>query len=135
MSICPICDDTGVPGSDAALPRFCYCAAGNQSKRQWEASNAPDLQRQGAIPQPASFIDIAELDQVNANVDAMRASLLGSSTTGQTSFAKHPGVQLLHRVGRAGHEVSRVEAAQLHDLAQVLEHFLGDMSSIGKKKD
>lgn len=97
--------------------------------------NAPDSQRQGAIPQPASFIDIAELDQVNANVDAMRASLLGSSTTGQTSFAKHPGVQLLHRVGRAGHEVSRVEAAQLHDLAQVLEHFLGDMSSIGKKKD
>lgn len=134
MPICPICDDTGVLSSDAAQPRFCYCAAGNQSRRQWETSNAPGSQRQGAIPRPAGFIDIAELDQVNANVDAMRASLLGSSTTSKTAFAKHPGVQLLYRVGHAGHEVSRVEAAQLHDLAQVLEHFLGDIASIGRKK-
>ena len=97
MPICPICDDAGVLSADAAQPHFCYCAAGNRSRRQWEASNAPGSPRQGAIPRPAGFIDIAELDQVNANVDAMRASLLGASTTGQTSFAKHPGTVIVSR--------------------------------------
>jgi hypothetical protein len=133
MSICSICDDTGVLSSDSTQPRFCYCAAGKQSRRQWEASDTSGP-RQGAIPRPFGFIDIAELDQVNANVDAMRASLLGSPTTAQSSSAKHPGVQLLYRIGHNGHEITAVEAAQLHALAQTLEGFLDNLSSIGRKK-
>ena len=133
MPICPICDDTGVLSSDSTQPRFCYCAAGKQSRRQWEASENSGSYKQGAIPRPAGFIDIAELDQVNANVDAMRASLLGSATTNQSSSAKHPGVQLLYRVGHTGHEVTMAEAAQLHDLAQALEGFLGTLASLGRK--
>jgi hypothetical protein len=133
MPICPICDDTGALSSDSIQPRFCYCAAGKQARRQWEASDA-SVSQQGAIPRPAGFIDISELDQVNANVDAMRASLLGSSTTARPSSGKHPGVQLLYRIGRAGHEITLAEAAQLHDLAQAFEGFLDDLSSIGRKK-
>jgi hypothetical protein len=134
MPICPICDDTGMLSSDVAQPRFCYCAAGKQSRRQWEVNNASGAQQQGSVPRPIGFIDIAELDQVNANVDAMRESLFGVPAPSQISFAKHPGVQLLYRVGQAGHEVSRGEAAQLHELAHVLESFLGGITSVGKKK-
>ncbi len=38
MPICPICDDTGLQNSDSEQPEFCYCAAGKQARRQWEAS-------------------------------------------------------------------------------------------------
>ena len=78
MPICPICDDTGLQNSDSAHPEFCYCSAGKQARRQWEASHAGS-QRKGQ-PKPASFIDISHLEEVNASVDAMRASLLGSAT-------------------------------------------------------
>ncbi|WP_126548932.1 hypothetical protein [Dictyobacter kobayashii] len=121
MPICPICDDSGLLSSDEEQPRFCYCAAGKRARRQWETSHGPG---QGSIPRPAGFIDVSELEQVNANVDAMRASLLGAPT-GEAAATRHAAVQLLYRVARAGHEVSMVEAAQLHDLAKSLEGFLG----------
>ena len=127
MPICPICDDTGLQNSDSAHPEFCYCAAGKQARRQWETS-----QGRGKAPKPASFIDIANLDQVNASVDAMRSSLLGSSATEPMSPAKHPAVQLLYHVAHAGHEISMTEATQLYDLAKALEGFLGDLAPIGR---
>ena len=122
MPICPICDDTGLQNSDSTRPEFCYCYAGKQARRQWEASRAAGKQGKNAA-RSASFIDIENLEQVNASVDAMRASLLG---------AKHPAVQLLYQVGHAGHEVSAVEAAQLYDLAKALEGFLGGLA-LGRK--
>ena len=127
MPICPICDDTGLQNSDSAQPEFCYCAAGKQARRQWETS-----QGRGKAPKPASFIDIANLDQVNASVDAMRSSLLGASAIEPTSPAKHSSVQLLYSVAHAGHEISMTEATHLYDLAKALEGFLGDLAPIGR---
>jgi len=72
VPICPICDDTGLQNSDSTNPEFCYCAAGKQAKRQWDAQRTGN--REKGQPKPASFIDIAQLEEVNASVDAMRAS-------------------------------------------------------------
>jgi len=127
MPICPICDDTGLQNSDSTHPEFCYCAAGKQARRQWEAS-----QGKGKLPKPASFIDIANLEQVNASVDAMRSSLLGSTTNEPAAPAKHPAIQMLYQVAHAGHEVSMAEATQLYDLAKALEGFLGNLAPIGR---
>jgi hypothetical protein len=127
MPICPICDDTGLQNSDLTNPEFCYCAAGKQARRKWEASRSKNT------PNAPSFIDLAKLEQVNASVDAMRASLLGSSSPEGVSVAKHPAVQLLYRVAHPGHEISVVEATQLHDLAKVLEEFLGGLAPLGRK--
>ncbi len=125
MPICPICDDTGLQNSDSENPEFCYCAAGKQARRQWEASRVTNRQGKNA-PRSASFIDIANLEQVNASVDAMRASLLGSAAADAASApTRHPSVQLLYQVAHAGHEVSVVEATQLYELAKALEGFLG----------
>jgi hypothetical protein len=125
MPICPICDDSGLQNSDSENPEFCYCAAGKQARRQWETNRASNRQGKNA-PRSASFIDIANLEQVNASVDAMRASLLGSSAADSASApTRHPSVQLLYQVGHAGHEVSIVEATQLYELAKALEGFLG----------
>lgn len=132
MPICPICDDTGLLNSDSTNPNFCYCAAGKQAKRQWDTSHASTKQQN--ISKPASFIDIAQLEQVNASVDAMRASLLGSSAPEKTSSTKHPAVQLLYQVAHPGHEISMVEAAELHDLAKVLEGFFSELSLINRRK-
>ncbi len=130
MPICPICDDTGLQNSDSTHPEFCYCAAGKQAKRQWEANRTGDRGR-GQV-KSASFIDIAHLDEVNASVEAMRASLLGSATGETTSPAKHPAVQLLYQVAHANHEISVVEATQLYELAKALEGFLGAIAPIGR---
>ncbi len=128
MPICPICDDTGLQNSDPTHPEFCYCSAGKQARRQWEASLTSGKQGKNA-PRSASFIDIENLEQVNASVDAMRASLLGSAASEvSTAPAKHPAVQLLYQVAHAGHEVSVVEATQLYDLAKALEGFLGGLA-------
>src|SRR2546430_6467778 len=81
---------------------------------------------------PASFIDIANLEEVNASVDAMRAALLGSATTEPASPTKHPAVQLLFQVAHAGHEVSIPEATQLYELAKALEVFLVGLAPIGR---
>jgi hypothetical protein len=122
MPICVICDDTGLQNSDSAHPEFCYCSAGKQARRQWEASRTAQGKN---APRSASFIDIANLEQVNASVDAMRASLLGSNASEVSSApAKHPAVHLLYQVAHARHEVSVVEATQLYDLAKALEGFL-----------
>jgi hypothetical protein len=134
MPICPLCDDTGLLNSNSTDPGFCYCAAGKQAKRQWDAEQAETKTWGMQPPKPASFIDIAQLDQVNASVDAMRASLLGSSTSEAAPNAKHSAVQLLYRVAHPGHEISMLEATQLHDLAKALEHFFGDIALIGRKK-
>lgn len=136
MPICPICDDTGLQNSDSEHPEFCYCAAGKQARRQWEVSRGSGGGGGGGQgknqPKPASFIDIAHLEEVNASVDAMRASLLGSAV-GETSTAtKHPAVQLLYQVAHANHEVSVVEATQLYELAKALEAFLGGLAPIGR---
>ena len=133
MPICPICDDTGLLNSDSTNPNFCYCSAGKQAKRQWNTSYASTKQEQN-ISKPASFIDIAQLEQVNASVDAMRASLLGPSSPEKTPSTKHPAVQLLHHVAHPGHEISMVEAAELHDLAKALEGFFSELSLINRKK-
>jgi len=130
MPICPICDDTGLQNSDSAHPEFCYCSAGKQARRQWEASHAGG-QRRGQ-PKPASFIDISHLEEVNASVDAMRASLLGPATDEASIQTKHPAVQLLYQVAHAGHEVSVVEATQLYELAKALEVFLVGLTPIGR---
>jgi len=130
MPICPICDDTGLQNSDASNPEFCYCSAGKQARRQWEANRADN--RGKNQPRPASFIDIANLDDVNASVDAMRASLLGSATSEVATAAKHPAVQMLYHVAHAGHEVSVPEATQLYELAKTLEVFLSGLSPIGR---
>lgn len=131
MPICPICDDTGLQNSDSNHPEFCYCAAGKKVRRQWEISQAAEKQGKAA-PKPASFIDIAQLEQVNASVDALRASLLGSATAETVAQTKHPAVQLLYQVAHPGHEISVVEATQLHDLAKVLEVFLMGLTPIGR---
>ena len=130
MPICPICDDTGLQNSDSAHPEFCFCAAGKSARRQWEASRTGN--KQDKQPRPASFIDIANLEQVNASVDAMRASLLGNTSNETLPSTKHPAVQMLYQVAHAGHEVSVVEATQLYDLAKALEGFLGALSPIGR---
>lgn len=130
MPICPICDDTGLQNSDSSNPEFCYCSAGKQARRQWEA-NRPGNRGKNQ-PKPASFIDIANLDDVNASVDAMRASLLGSATGEVATAAKHPAVQMLYQVAHAGHEVSVPEATQLYELAKTLEVFLSGLTPIGR---
>jgi len=130
MPICPICDDTGLVNSDSTHPEFCYCAAGKQGRRQWEAERAGNKGK-GQV-KPASFIDIANLEEVNASVDAMRAALLGSATTEPASPTKHPAVQLLYQVAHAGHEVSIPEATQLYELAKALEVFLVGLAPIGR---
>ena len=130
MPICPICDDTGLQNSDSSNPEFCYCFAGKQARRQWEAERAGN--RGKNQPKPASFIDIANLDDVNASVDAMRASLLGSATNEVTTAAKHPAVQMLYHVAHVGHEVSVAEATQLYELAKTLEVFLSGLTPIGR---
>ena len=130
MPICPICDDTGLQNSDSEHPEFCYCAAGKQARRQWEASRGGGQRRNQ--PKPASFIDIANLEEVNASVDAMRASLLGSAVSETSTTTKHPAVQLLYQVAHANHEVSVVEATQLFELAKALEEFLGKLAPIGR---
>jgi hypothetical protein len=133
MPICPICDDTGLQNSDSSNPEFCYCSAGKQARRQWEASQTSQTGNRGKNqPRPASFIDIANLDDVNASVDAMRASLLGSATSEVTTAAKHPAVQMLYHVAHAGHEVSVPEATQLYELAKTLEVFLSGLTPIGR---
>jgi len=124
MAICSICDDTGLLNSDSADPRFCFCSAGKQAKKQWQGTK-------NAAP---SFIDISQLEEVNASVDAMRASLLGPTMPETTPSNKHPAVQMLYHVAHPGHEISLSEAAQLRDLAKALESFFGDLSFIGRKK-
>src|SRR5438105_8427270 len=130
MPICPICDDTGLQNSDSTHPEFCYCAAGKQAKRLWDA-NQLENKGKGQV-KPASFIDIANLEEVNASVDAMRASLLGSATSEVTTASKHPAVQLLYQVAHAGHEVSVYEATQLYEVAKALEVFLAGLAPIGR---
>jgi hypothetical protein len=128
MPICPLCDDTGLRNSDSARPQFCICAAGKQARRQWEASKSG-----GTQGRPASFIDIANLDDVNASVDAMRASLLGGVSAEPETPVRHPATALLYQVAHAGHEVSAYEATQLYELAKALEGFLGALTPIGRK--
>jgi hypothetical protein len=131
MPICTICDDTGLRNSDSAHPQFCFCAAGKQARRQWETSRSGAQNRQP--PRPASFIDIANLDDVNASVDAMRASLLGTVAGGEAETPARPSViSLLYQVAHAGHEVSTYEATQLYDLAKALEGFIGALAPLGK---
>ena len=130
MPICLICDDTGLQNSDSEHPEFCYCAAGKQARRQWEASRGGGQGKNQ--PNPASFIDIANLEGVNASVDAMRASLLGSAVSEISTDTKHPAVQLLYKVARANHEISVVEATQLYELAKALEEFLEKLAPLGR---
>lgn len=133
MPICVICDDTGLTNSDSAHPEFCFCSAGKQARRQWEASQGGKGQGQGRNqPRAASFIDIANLDEVNASVEAMRASLLGSVSNEASAPVRHPAVQLLYKVAHANHEVSVPEATQLYELAKALEAFLGGLAPIGR---
>ena len=128
MPICPICDDTGLQNSDSSNPEFCFCAAGKQARKQWEENRG----RRSNDKRSGSFIDIANLEQVNASVDAMRASLLGSAASEPMAPAKHPSVQLLFQVAHSGHEVSPAEAIQLYDLAKALETFLGGIIPGGR---
>ncbi len=133
MPICTICDDTGLMNSDSTHPEFCYCSAGKQARRQWEASRpGTSGNRAKGQPKPASFIDIANLDEVNASVEAMRASLLGSATHEATTSARHSAVLLLYQVAHAGHEISVSEATQLYELAKALEGFLDGLSPVGR---
>jgi hypothetical protein len=69
---------------------------------------------------------------VNASVDAMRASLLGSANEATVSPAKHPAIQLLYHVAHTSHEITPAEATQLYDLAKSLEGFLGGLASISR---
>jgi hypothetical protein len=126
MPICTICDDSGLRNSDSTRPEFCFCAAGKQARRQWETS------QRGMQPRPVSFIDIANLEGVNASVDAMRASLLGAATGEAESVVKSAAVALLYQVAHAGHEVSVYEATQLYELAKAMEGFLGALAPIGR---
>jgi hypothetical protein len=130
MPICPICDDTGLQNSDSEQPEFCYCAAGKQARRQWEASREGGQWKNQS--KTGSFIDIGKLDEVNASVDAMRASLLGSVVSETSTATKHPAVQLLYQVAHANHEISVAEATQLFELAKALEEFLGKLAPIGR---
>ena len=133
MPICTICDDTGLRNSDSTHPDFCFCAAGKQARRQWEAEKTGRGSSQGRNqPRPASFIDIANLDNVNASVDAMRASLLGSTASEPTAPTRHNAVGLLYQVAHAGHEVSTYEATQLYELAKALEGFLDALTPIAR---
>jgi hypothetical protein len=134
MPICPICDDTGLRNSDSTNPEFCFCSAGKQARRQWEASRGGSKGR--GQPKPASFIDVSNLEEVNASVDAMRASLLGSAASAAgdpTATMKHPAVLLLYQVAHPGHDVSIAEATQLYELAKALEVFLVGLAPIGRK--
>lgn len=126
MPICPLCDDSGLRNSDSSHPEFCFCAAGKQARRQWETS------QRGAQPRPVSFIDIANLEGVNASVDAMRASLLGAATAETESAGKPQALTLLYQIAHAGHEVSAYEATQVYELAKALEGFLGALAPIGR---
>lgn len=131
MPICPICDDTGLRNSDSARPEFCICAAGKLARRQWEISQRGA--QKGAQPRSASFIDIANLEGVNASVDAMRASLLGAAAGGESdAVVRSAAVSLLYQVAHAGHEISVYEATQLYELAKSLEGFLGALAPIGR---
>lgn len=94
--------------------------------REWESSPG------SMQPQPASFIDIANLDAVNASVDAMRASLFGTGASEPATPVKHNAAALLYRVAHAGHEISAYEATQLYDLAKALEGFLGALTPLGR---
>jgi hypothetical protein len=133
MSICMICDDSGLQNSDSAHPEFCFCSAGKQAQRQWEAGKGGKGQGQGKNqPRAASFIDIANLDEVNASVEAMRASLLGSLSNEASAPTRHAAVQLLYKVAHANHEVSVAEATQLYELAKALEAFLSGLAPIGR---
>lgn len=132
MPICPICDDTGLRNSDSAHPEFCFCAEGKQARRQWEASRGNTQSQGRGQPRPASFIDIANLEDVNANVDAMRASLFGSTSSKQESSTKQPIVALLYQVAHANHEVSVYEATQLYELAKALEGFFSALGPLGR---
>lgn len=133
MPICPICDDTGLQNTDSSNPVFCYCAAGKQARRQWEAGRTSQGATRGRHqPEPASFIDIANLDDVNASVDAMRASLLGSVANEPAASTRHPAVQLLYNVAHANHEVSVTEATRLYELAKSLEAFLNGLGPAGR---
>lgn len=133
MSICMICDDSGLQNSDSAHPVFCFCSAGKQAQRQWEASKSGKGQGQGKNQsRAASFIDIANLDEVNASVEAMRASLLGSLSNEASAPTRHAAVQLLYKVAHANHEVSVAEATQLYELAKALESFLSGLAPIGR---
>ena len=98
-----------------------------QWANEWESPPA------SAQPKPASFIDIANLEDVNASVDAMRASLFGGAKEPETP-AKSSAVALLQRVAHAGHEVTPYEATQLYDLAKTLEVFLNALPQIGRKR-
>ncbi len=131
MPICTICDDTGLRNSDSAHPAFCFCAAGKDARRQWETSRGTGQGHNQ--PRPASFIDIANLDSVNASVDAMRASLLGSTAASEPATpVRHSAAALLYQVAHAGHEISVYEATQLYDLAKALEDFLGALAPLGR---
>lgn len=132
MPICPICDDTGLQNSDSTNPEFCYCSAGKQARRQWEANRGGSQGKGRHQPKPASFIDIANLEEVNASVDAMRASLLGSLSGEEPAPSRHAAVQLLYNVAHANHEVSIAEATQLYELAKALEVFLSGLAPIGR---
>lgn len=93
----------------------------------------PDDRPEGfAQPWPASFIDIARLEDVNASVDAMRASLFGSTAKEPETPVRPAIVSLLYQVAHAGHEVSVYEATQLYDLAKALEGFLGALTPLGR---
>ena len=132
MPICPICDDTGLQNSDSNDPEFCYCYAGKRARRQWEEGRGGG-QTTGSQPGSGSFIDIANLEDVNARVDALRASLFGTTAGEETApAAKHPALLLLYSVAHAGHEVSITEATQLFELAKALEGFLNTLAPIGK---
>lgn len=130
MPICPLCDDIGLRNSDSTNPLFCICAAGKQARRQWENERSGGRGRNQ--PRPASFIDIANLDDVNASVDAMRASLLGTAANDPEFSARPAIVSLLQQVAHAGHEVSVYEATQLYDLAKALEGFMGALAPLGR---
>jgi hypothetical protein len=131
MPVCPICDDTGLQNSDSTNPQFCYCSAGKKARRQWEINQAAEKQGKMA-PKAPSFIDLTQLEQVNASVDAMRASLLGSAQAETPTPTRHPAVQLLFQVAHPGHEISVTEATNLHDLAKQLEIFLNGITFIGR---
>ncbi|WP_376796658.1 hypothetical protein [Thermogemmatispora sp.] len=143
MPICPICDDTGLQNSDSAHPQFCYCSAGKQARREWEAAQAgrgqglqagqKERQPSQKQQQKTSFIDIERLEEVNASVDAMRASLIGSLADEVAQSLKLPAVQLLYQVAHPGHEVTVYEATQLYELAKALETFFSALAPIGRK--
>jgi len=130
MPICVICNDTGLRNADPDNPVFCMsCATGNQARRLWEADH-----RRGAQPRPVSFIDIANLEEVNASVDAMRASLLGTGSQEADVSTRPSVVGLLYQVAHAGHEVSTYEATQLYEIARALEGFLGALVPLGRRQ-